>query len=134
MVRTNIRVSALITKDDKILLIHRFKKGNEYWVVPGGGVEEGESIEQTLNREVMEETGLIVLKNKMILNEKVMEVFGEADHYIFKCETENKKPVLGGPEFEANCADNSYHLEWVEIDLLPDLVLYPRLILKCRLD
>ena len=37
------RVSAIIINDGKILLIHRFRDGKEYWVLPGGGVEQSES-------------------------------------------------------------------------------------------
>jgi len=65
MARTNVRVSAIILKDDKILLIHRKKNGEEYWVFPGGGVEDTETPEQGIIREVKEETGLDVLKCKL---------------------------------------------------------------------
>ncbi len=58
MARTAVRVSALIFRDDKILLFHRFRDGNEYWVIPGGGVEEGETVEEALQRELWEETSI----------------------------------------------------------------------------
>ena len=47
--------------DDKILLIKRRTppfKG--YWALPGGRVDAGETVEQTIVREVKEETGLDV--------------------------------------------------------------------------
>ena len=56
MTRTEIRVSAIIVQDSKIVLIHRKKDGQEYWVLPGGHVEDGESPEAALTREVKEET------------------------------------------------------------------------------
>lgn len=49
--RTNDNIRGLVVKGDKVLLIHRFKHGDEYWVVPGGGVEKGESLEQVLKLE-----------------------------------------------------------------------------------
>ncbi|MFC5175601.1 NUDIX hydrolase [Nocardioides taihuensis] len=41
--------------DDRVLLIH--KTDNDLWALPGGGHEIGESIADTVIREVKEETG-----------------------------------------------------------------------------
>lgn len=40
----------------RILLIRRVD--NNYWSIPGGGLEPGESVRQAASREVMEETGI----------------------------------------------------------------------------
>jgi len=54
-------VDAIIEKDGKILLVLRKSKPFKgKWALPGGGVEEGERVEQALVREVEEETSLIV--------------------------------------------------------------------------
>ena len=49
-----------IVEDDRILLIeHRVREsGRGYWVPPGRRIEAGESEEQCVRREVLEETGL----------------------------------------------------------------------------
>jgi ADP-ribose pyrophosphatase YjhB (NUDIX family) len=50
-------VSAIVTDDqDRILLIRR--TDNNYWSIPGGQVEPGESLPQAVTREVAEETGM----------------------------------------------------------------------------
>jgi ADP-ribose pyrophosphatase YjhB (NUDIX family) len=50
-------VSAIVPdKDGRILLICR--TDNNYWSIPGGGLEPGESVRQATVREVLEETGI----------------------------------------------------------------------------
>lgn len=50
-------VSAIVPdQDGRILLIRR--TDNNYWSIPGGGLEPGESVRQATAREVMEETGI----------------------------------------------------------------------------
>ena len=56
------RAAAIIPYNNGIILIQRIK-GNkenlqEYYVIPGGGQEEGETIEQATLREVKEELGI----------------------------------------------------------------------------
>ena len=53
-----IRVSALLTCEGMVLLCKHRKAGREYWLLPGGGVESGESMHVALLRELGEETGL----------------------------------------------------------------------------
>ena len=49
---------AIIVQDGRILLTHELNSG--WWLIPGGGIEEGETPEECVIREVEEETGLIV--------------------------------------------------------------------------
>ena len=55
-----IRVAAVIVLDDRILLVRQAKAGTSYHLLPGGGVEPGESLGQALVREIAEETGMAV--------------------------------------------------------------------------
>ena len=41
--------------------------GGEWWTLPGGGIGPDESAEQAMRREVLEETGLIVLDARPLL-------------------------------------------------------------------
>ena len=67
--KTRVGCRAVIIKDDKILLSHELISG--WWLVPGGGLEEGETPEECVIREVEEETGFIVkpVYQFLILNE-----------------------------------------------------------------
>jgi ADP-ribose pyrophosphatase YjhB (NUDIX family) len=53
-----IRVSAILHWNDRVLLIRQEKPGKEYWMLPGGGVESGESLVDALHRELREECGI----------------------------------------------------------------------------
>ena len=53
-----IRVAGLLRRGDAVLLCNHRKGEQSYWLLPGGGVEEGETLEQALRRELVEECGL----------------------------------------------------------------------------
>ena len=53
-----VRVAALIHWHNRVLLCRQEKPGKEYWLLPGGGVEAGETLEHALRRELGEELGL----------------------------------------------------------------------------
>ena len=53
-----IRVSALLQWRGQLLLCRHEKPGKEYWLLPGGGVNSGESLTDALQRELEEELGI----------------------------------------------------------------------------
>jgi 8-oxo-dGTP diphosphatase len=58
------RASAIIVRDKKILLVGDSRHAH-FWT-PGGGVEEGESVEEAIEREVLEELGCKVVKSEFL--------------------------------------------------------------------
>ena len=59
-------VSAFIVEGDKILLIRRgAAPAMGKWAAPGGAIEVGETTEEALQREVLEETGLEIKVGKL---------------------------------------------------------------------
>lgn len=58
MSEPRIRVSAILRWRGMILLIRHDKPGQEVWLLPGGGVNAGESLVDALHRELREEIGL----------------------------------------------------------------------------
>lgn len=55
-----VRCQAVILKADKILLLkqYNYNRQEEYWMLPGGGLEDGETEAEGIIREIKEETNL----------------------------------------------------------------------------
>lgn len=53
-----VRVAVCLTAAGRLLLVAHRKGEHRYWLLPGGGVEMGETLVQAACREVREETGL----------------------------------------------------------------------------
>ncbi len=63
--------ATIINSEGKVLLCKSHKWGNRY-VIPGGHIELGETMEEALKREVFEETGLTVKDIRMLgINESI---------------------------------------------------------------
>jgi 8-oxo-dGTP diphosphatase len=56
----DLRCSAIVFRDDTVLLVHRRRNGTDDWVLPGGTPRPGESMAACARRETLEETGLSV--------------------------------------------------------------------------
>lgn len=73
-----LRVRAVIIKNDEVLALERHKDGDHFWCFPGGGVEEGESEQEALARECLEETNVRVKVGKKIFgvdySEKMIKI------------------------------------------------------------
>ncbi len=61
-----IRLTAVIIEDGKILLLDQNVDNSRSWSLPGGKLEENETIEQGLVRELYEETGLHIKVGKLL--------------------------------------------------------------------
>lgn len=62
--RFRIAVSALIVHQGQILLAQR--RDIDWWNLPGGGMEEGETVDEAVRREVYEETCLEVAVERLV--------------------------------------------------------------------
>ena len=66
-----VRYQGAIVRDDQILLIRHthHDDGRSYWLLPGGGIEPGETAEACVAREMWEETSLTVRVEGLLLDE-----------------------------------------------------------------
>jgi ADP-ribose pyrophosphatase YjhB (NUDIX family) len=66
MSQPRVRVGVLIPQDDQILLVRHRKGDKTYWMLPGGGLDAGETFAVCAEREVHEETGLQIKTERML--------------------------------------------------------------------
>ena len=108
--KTRAGSRAVVVRDGMILLSHETVSG--WWLVPGGGLEEGETPEICCIREVEEETGFIVkpLRQFLTLNEYYEEY--RYVSYYFICE------VTGTGEMRLTEAEKRRGLEpqWIPLE------------------
>ena len=122
---TKSGAAGIVIRDGKILVMRRIKKGKEYYTFPGGSVEAGETPEQTVVREVDEETSISATVKKYIYYIKYDD---GTNRHFFLCEYQNGEPKLRDDSPEAvrtKAGDNIYYPMWVNISDLPKLLLYP---------
>lgn len=108
-----ISIDAVIIKDGKVLLVQRGVEPNKgRWGTPGGYVEWDESTEDTVKREVKEETGLTVMGVKLV------GVYSDPDRHpkqviniVYLAEVGDGGPVAG---------DDAEAVEWFALNALPE--------------
>ena len=87
-----VGVGAVVVHEGRVLLIRRGKEPlRGRWLIPGGTVELGESLETALVREMLEETGVRVrpLEVLLVFDRILLEGDGVRYHYVivdYRCE------------------------------------------------
>lgn len=118
------RVGGVYVDDNKMLLVHRIKEieggVREYYVLPGGGVEEGEDFHTALLREMKEEIGVDVIKYS---DDVKYSVEDRDNHYYYEIYEISGEIGTGcGPEFtdESYKDHGKYLIEMVDIKDIVD--------------
>lgn len=93
---------ALIVADGRFLAMKRAAVDSELLELPGGRMEYGETIRETLDRELMEETGLQVTVQRIIDTWDLIEPHRQISGVIFGCRlNEHAKPIQLSSEHSA---------------------------------
>ncbi|EKD53593.1 MAG: hypothetical protein ACD_61C00007G0003 [uncultured bacterium] len=110
---TENRVAAIIKREEQYLLIHRIKNDHEYYTFPGGHNKVTESLEETLSREIQEETGLTILP--VALFYELKQPGFATEYFYLTSEKEHLKMKEFNPEVKpGEIAD----LIWVDISFI----------------
>lgn len=106
-----ICVRGLIVKEDGLSVIFRRKNGEEYYVIPGGGVEDNETLEEALKRELKEELNIDV----NVLEEVFKTENDDRIEHFFKCEFISGTFTLNGEELDRMSENNYYEPTFIKI-------------------
>jgi 8-oxo-dGTP diphosphatase len=82
--KPRVTAAMIVEHEGKILLARRNKKNrNGFWVIPGGGVDFGETLENAAVREVKEETNVDVEDIQFVGFQELINVPGEYHAVVF---------------------------------------------------
>lgn len=87
-------VKALIVNEGKFLVMHNSGVKEDLWELPGGRMEYGETAEETLMREISEETGVTVKPIKLLDTWNLVKSEYQITGIIYLCILEKGKVRL----------------------------------------
>ncbi len=122
-----VRVAALIENSQhEILLIQQKKKDSYYWLLPGGGIEFGESAENALKRELKEELSLEMKSASFLLLNESIEPGGKRHliQLVFLVNVKKEVPELNLNERAITGFGYFSPAAIREMDLRPDIKFF----------
>jgi 8-oxo-dGTP pyrophosphatase MutT (NUDIX family) len=115
------RAVAVVIDGERLLVIKRHKRGRDYAVLPGGGVEHAETAAQAAVRELWEETTLTAEIDRPLWTGRHKD--RPASYFLMSAARGRAR--LSGPEARAHRPDNSFELCWITADQFAELGLFP---------
>jgi 8-oxo-dGTP diphosphatase len=112
------RACGAILRGNTILMVRHRDGDREYWTLPGGGIEPGETAEQAAVREVREETGIEAIAVRFLFEEGYQH--GSSRCYLLEASGEQQARLGRDPE-EAHLEDDARLLRdvtWRPLHLL----------------
>ncbi|UQZ83911.1 8-oxo-dGTP diphosphatase [Paenibacillus konkukensis] len=97
-----VRVTGVLVENNSILLVKQNVSSDRKWSLPGGRVEQGETLEEAIVREIEEETGLAVSVSKLLYLCDKPDASPSLLHITFLLERTGGELRLPSNEFDRN--------------------------------
>ncbi len=117
-----VRSRAIIIHEDKLVVMYRERQGRIFYTFPGGGLEENETEEECVKREVFEEFGLIVKPIKKVY---IYENKNNIEHFFLSEWISGEFGTGKGEEFQDNNINGVYIPKLIKICDIPNIPLMP---------
>lgn len=118
-----VRVGVIIIKNNHILLVEHQKDGASYWLIPGGGLDFGETVAECAKREVREETNLEIQLGRFLFSSESIAPDGSRHvlnlFFLGYADDENLPSLQVGDE------ERLKSVSFVAIDELSNIELHP---------
>lgn len=124
-----VRVSAMIWHEQRLLLVRQGRPGSPRWMLPGGGVDAGESLPHALARELREEIGCVhcAVAEPVALVESIAPESHSSRrhliHLVFRVDVPRPGEIVVGRPAGDDPAVKE--VRWVERDEVMHLALHP---------
>src|SRR5438132_12972893 len=129
MPHVRVAAKAIVIRDGRVLVTRNMDDDGPFFLLPGGGQEHGETLPEALRREFMEEVGVPIEVNELVLVRDYIARNHEFDdeddvHQLelcFRC-------TLGAAEIPVNGPHPDtwqVGVEWLDLADLDEARLYP---------
>ncbi len=123
----DIRTVAVLVKDNNVL-VQREKDGNEY-ALPGGHIRIGETLEEGLKREIMEEIGVDIECERLLWSEESFwKQNGKQAHNIafyYLIELCDGYEIPDNGEFIPHKDNCNVVIGWMPVENIQNITIYP---------
>lgn len=126
---TRVRVSSILIVNQNILLLQQksiLHPDIHVWMPPGGGLNFQETLMSAVVRETHEETNLVIIPEKLLyIHEFIQGRFHAVEFYfLVTCEHPEQLTLGSDPELLEK-EQLIVGMDWVSLNLLPQINFYP---------
>ena len=116
-------VGAVVFKDDAVLLVQRGNPPSQgLWSIPGGRVRLGETLQAAAEREILEETGVVIRANRPVL---AFDVIQKDDRGVVKYHYVIVDLAADYVSGEPLAGDDAADARWITADELARIAVNP---------